>query len=78
MSIRITSAQVDPQTVDVGTGYRIIINVEAYGLLKNSAGAVLHESGGMELHTPDGSDHTLAYTGAQIDAAIGGLLSWTT
>lgn len=78
MSVKITSAQIDPQIVDAGTGYRLIVGVEAYGTLRDSSEAILCVSDGAELHTSDGLDYDLAYTGAQIDAAIGGLLSWTT
>ena len=76
MSIRITSAQIVPNPVSTEAGYLISIGVEEYGVLKESSGAVLYDSGGAELHTADKQDHTIPYAGAQIDEAIGGLLSW--
>lgn len=64
--------------MDAGAGYRLIVGVEAYGVLMDSADTILCESSGAELHTSDGEDFTLVYIGAKIDEAIGGLLSWTT
>ena len=78
MSIRITSAQIVPNPASTGQGCLISIGIEEYGVLKESSGAVLYDSGGAELHTADKQDHTIPYAGAEIDQAIGGLLSWTT
>ena len=76
MSIRITSAQIVPNPASTGQGCLISIGIEEYGVLKESSGAVLYDSGGAELHTADKQDHTIPDAGAQIAEAIGGLLSW--
>lgn len=77
MSIKIISAQITPNPVSAGAGYLISVGMEDYGLLKESSGAALSDSTGAELHTADKRDYTIPYTGAQVDQAIGGLLSWT-
>ena len=78
MSIRITEAQLTPQTTTAGSMVHLAVGVEWYGLLQNSAGAVLYENTGAVLHTADGLDCVLPYTGVEIDAALGGLRTWET
>ncbi len=74
MSVKIISAQVDPQSVFVGAGYRLIIGVEAYGVLEEYMGYILTDSNGAELHTADSKDYTLHYTDVEINESIGWLL----
>ena len=70
MSIRITEAQLTPQTTTAGSMVHLAVGVEWYGVLYENTGAVLH--------TADGLDCVLPYTGVEIDAAIGGLRTWET
>lgn len=78
MSIKIISAKITPNPVSAGAGYLISIGMEDYGILKEASGATLFDNNGMELHTADKRDYTISYTSAQIDQAIGGLLTWKT
>ena len=76
MSVKVLSAQFSPNTISVGDYGIISVAAEIYGTLKDNEGLILCDSTGTELHTADKQDHTIPYAGAQIDQAIGGLLSW--
>lgn len=74
MSVKIISAQLDPQSVLTEAGCRLIIGVEAYGVLMEYLGYILADCNNAELHTADGKDHMLDYTDVEINEAIGWLL----
>ncbi len=74
MSVRITSAQLDPQSVAAGAACRLIVGAEAYGVLMEYLGYILVDINRAELRTADGLDYMLNYTNVEIDAAIDWLL----
>lgn len=74
MSVKITSAQLDPQTVNTDAGYRLIIEIEEYGVLMEYLGYILVDSNSSELRTADKQDYILNYTDTEINAALGWLL----
>lgn len=74
MSVKIVSAQIEPQTVNAGAQYRIAIGAEEYGVLMEYLGYTLADIDGMELHTADNRDYTLNYTDTKINAALGWML----
>ena len=79
MSIKFTSAQLDPQTAITGAGCRLIIGVEqSGGILKDSGSITLLDRNGASLSPSDGQEYALSYAGDQADTAIGGLLLWQT
>ncbi len=74
MSVRITSAQLDPQSVATGAGCRLVVGAEAYGVVMEYLGYILVDINDAELRTADDLDCTLNYTNMEIDEAISWLL----
>lgn len=71
MSVRITSAQLDPQSVATGAGCRLVVGAEAYGVFYDYFAKALVDSTGALLLLADDQDYfSIDYDGDQIDALL--------
>lgn len=75
MSIKITSAYVNPDTVLTNSYFTIVAEILEYFLLKTNSEEIVCSSDGNEIFLPT-SDYTSQYSGEDIDSFITFMLSY--